>query len=273
MAANYLFRAFADLFPNRASGVQAAHVPPEPATRSEPQPPAQPREIGQGASNETFVTISGVLHLFVDEGDCIAQFLPAFEETPGDTPFGTKILPELAPHWSLIREHRVPLKEAIATAIRAKGTPLGTAPVLHEPDHNDAAVQPVAQTHEGDAQPATVRRRASREHAQRGDDYRAATVGKVLGWGEEKFPNRKPGGKPFYTSFAMQIETATGERTLQGEGLKDAIAQCGCRIGDSVSVRRLEKNKVPAFTDGGRPIMKNGQQVLWDKWLWSITLR
>ncbi|MCP3712271.1 hypothetical protein M3I54_35920 [Paraburkholderia sp. CNPSo 3274] len=116
-----------------------------------------------------------------------------------------------------------------------------------------------------------MRRRAAREHVERGDDSRAATTGKVLGWGEEKFPNRRPTGKPFYTSFAMHIETAMGERTLQGEGLKDAIAQSGCRVGDSVSVRRLEKIKVPAFTDGGRPIMKNGQQVLWDKWLWSIT--
>lgn len=266
MAASYLFRALVGLFPSGPSAAHAAQVAPVPATLSEPQSPPQPREIGQGAPNETFVTISGVPHLFVDEGDCVAQFGPAFEEKPSDTPFGTKILPELAPHWSLLREHRMPLKEAIATAIRAKGVSLTTAPTEADP-----AIPAVAETHDDDTQPTPVRRRHSREHLQRGDDYQAATVGKVLGWGEEKFPNRKPGGKPFYTSFAMHIETARGERTLQGEGLKDVIAQCGCRVGDSVSVRRLEKIKVPAFTDGGRPIMKNGQQVLWDKWLWSIT--
>ena len=267
MAASYLFRALADLLPNRPPGAQAAHVPPAPATRSEPQSPPQPREIGQGAPNETFVTISGVLHLFIDEGDCIAQFGPAFEETPSDTPFGTKILPELAPHWSLLCEHRVPLKDAIATAIRAKGVSLTSAPAQH-----DTAIPAVADVHdEGEVQPSQVRRHVLLEQMQSCDDYQTATVGKVLGWGEEKFPNRKPGGKPFYTSFAMHIETAIGERTLQGEGLKDAIAQSGCRVGDSVSVRRLEKTTVPAFTEGGRPIMKTGQQVLWDKWLWSIT--
>ncbi|WP_434667710.1 hypothetical protein P5W99_36000 [Paraburkholderia sp. A3BS-1L] len=213
-----------------------------------------------------------MLHLFVDEGDCIAQFRPAFEETPSDTPFGTKILPELVPHWSLLREHRVPLKDAIKAAIRSTGAPAANVQVQHEPAGHDASMPAVVDAHdEGEAQPMPARRRASREHAPRSDDYYAATVGKVLSWGEEKFPNRKPGGKPFYTSFAMHIETARGERTVQGEGLKDAIAERGCRVGDSVSVCRLEKVKVPAFTDGGRPIMKNGQPVLWDKWLWSIT--
>ncbi|CAB3805076.1 hypothetical protein LMG28688_06104 [Paraburkholderia caffeinitolerans] len=269
MAATYLFRAFADLFPSRSAVTQASHVPPATAAPSEAQPIAQPREIGTGAPNETFVTIGGVLHLFVDEGDCVAQFKPAFEETPCETRFGTKILPELAPYWSLLREHRAPLKEAIATAIRGN-VGLTAAP----PVQRDAAV-PVAQEFQGEdeTQHLPVRRRAAREHVQRGDDIRAATTGKVLGWGEEKFPNRKPTGRPFYTSFAMHIETAMGERTLQGEGLKDAIAQSGCRVGDSVSVRRLEKIKVPAFTDGGKPVMKNGQQVLWDKWLWSIKRR
>ncbi|MEM5316063.1 hypothetical protein [Paraburkholderia sp. JHI869] len=267
MAATYLFRAFADLFPGRSTVTQASHVASAPVAPSEPQPSAQAREIGQGAPNETFVTIGGVLHLFVDEGDSVAQFRPAFEETPCDTRFGTKILPELAPHWSLFREHRAPLKEAIATAIRGNGGPATSLPVQHD------EVIPAAQEflNEDETQHVPFRRRAAREHVQRGDDSRAATTGKVLGWGEEKFPSRKPTGKPFYTSFAMHIETAMGERTLQGEGLKDAIAQSGCRVGDSVSVRRLEKIKVPAFTDGGRPIMKNGQQVLWDKWLWSIT--
>jgi hypothetical protein len=261
---HHLLRVLADFLPGRSPCVQASTVPSAPPTRREPQSPTQPREVGRGESNETFVTISGVPHLFVDEGDCIVQFRPAFDESPRDTRFGTKILPELVPHWSLQREDRISLKEAISMAIRANGVPTATLPDPHHAGHT------VTQDAAGEGE-APARRRVSREHVQSRDDNRAATTGKVLGWGEEKFPNRKPAGKPFYTSFAMHIETAMGEHTLQGEGLKDAIAQSGCRVGDSVSVRRLDKIKVPAFTDGGRPIMKNGQQVLWDKWLWSIT--
>ncbi|MFP4854261.1 hypothetical protein [Paraburkholderia sp. BR14264] len=69
----------------------------------------------------------------------------------------------------------------------------------------------------------------------------------------------------------MHIDTTTGERTLQGEGLKDAIAECHCVVGDVVSVRRLRKTKVPAFRSDGSPVMVEGKQVMWDKWLWSIT--
>ncbi|MFX1670933.1 hypothetical protein PWR63_01265 [Paraburkholderia sp. A2WS-5] len=269
MAGIHLLRAFAEFFPSR---------PPvaAPAARPSPSRPraSEIRTVGQGAPNETFVFICGVPNLFVDEGDCIVQFSPAFEEGPRDTCFGTKILPEPEPHWSLVSEHRASLKDAIATAIRAEGKAQGlaataqarsapAAEIVHEiaghaPDHADA--------HDVATAP-----RQPRERVPRRDDRGAATVGRVLGWGEEQFPSRKPQGKPFYTSFAMHIDTLSGERTLQGEGLKDAIAQSGCRVGDVVTLRRLEKIQVPAFTDSGRPIMKNGQQVLWDKWLWSIT--
>lgn len=216
--------------------------------------------------------ICGVPHLFVDEGDCIVQFRPAFEEGPCDTRFGTKILPEMEPHWSVLREHRVPLKDAIASAIRVESTAQG----VPLPAGNEAPVAP-AEPGPDDPMSHAVGRdvpggsRATRERPPRRNDYAAATVGRVVSWGEERFPSRKPQGKPFYTSFAMHIDTLSGERTLQGEGLKDAIAQSGCRVGDIVTVRRLEKVKVPAFEENGRPIMKNGQHVLWDKWRWSIT--
>jgi hypothetical protein len=95
-------------------------------------------------------------------------------------------------------------------------------------------------------------------------------TGTVTWWGEEKFPDRKSKGSRFYTSFAMRLETMSGERTLQGEGLKDAIAESRCAAGDVVTVRRLRKVKVPAFRNDGSPKLVNGQQVMWDKWLWSI---
>ena len=66
-------------------------------------------------------------------------------------------------------------------------------------------------------------------------------TGTVTWWGEEKFPDRKSKGTRFYTSFAMRLETVSGERTLQGEGLKDAIAESGCVAGDVVTVRRCAR--------------------------------
>jgi hypothetical protein len=269
MAAIHVLRAFAEFFPS----LPTFTAPPASASPFQASS-VQPREVGQGAPNETFVTISGIPHLFVDEGDCIVQFMPAFEDRPRDTRFGVKILPELEPHWSQQREYRTSLKDAIATAIRSVATPsTHLAPV----SSNTAANVEAGQTGDdgyastGVEHDAPLEIRRSGRPSLHRDDSRSATIGRVLSWGEERFPSRKPQSKPFYMSFAMHIDTLSGERTLQGEGLKDAIAQSGCRVGDVVTVRRLEKIKVPAFTEGGLPIMKSGQQVLWDKWLWSIT--
>jgi hypothetical protein len=99
----------------------------------------------------------------------------------------------------------------------------------------------------------------------------SSVTGRIVSWGEEKFPDRKREGR-HYVSFAMHIETSSGERTLQGEGLKEAIAECRCVVGDVVSVRRTGKVKVPAIRQSdGAPIVKDGKQVMWDKWLWSIS--
>ncbi|WP_321817841.1 MULTISPECIES: hypothetical protein [unclassified Paraburkholderia] len=270
MAVPYLIRAFAELFPGAANGTIKAQQssPTAPAASFTPD---VPRRVGLGASNETIVNINGIPHLFVDEGDCVVQFQPAFEEAPRDTRFGTKILPELAPHWSVVHQHAVQLRDAIAVAIRSGGTPQQRHVAVEA-----AEAIPVGLSRHDESVTPTFERQprstdAPRASRGRGRSNLVATTGRVVGWGEEKFPNRKPSGKPFYTSFAMRIETSFGEQVLQGEGLKDAIADSRCRVGEVVSVRRLEKIKVPAFTDGGRPVMKDGQQVLWDKWLWSIT--
>ncbi|MBB2984292.1 hypothetical protein FHX57_006436 [Paraburkholderia tropica] len=284
MAAQHFFRALAELFPVAKGDVRREHqarsaaapYAPMSVQPTQPTQTAQPRCVGEGAENETFVTIEDVPNLFVDEGDCVVQFVPAFDEGARDTPFGTKILPELAPHWSLLREHTSPLKDAIAAAIRERGAPQ-MSPTPSVASHVQAP-SPVGQhnhtAHQEFEQPAAhaaQEPRAQRNAGGHRRDMLAAIHGKVVSWGEEKFPNRKPNGKPFYTSFAMRIQTAMGEQILQGEGLKDAIADSLCKLGDTVSVRRLEKIKVPAFREGGQPVMKDGQQVLWDKWRWSIT--
>jgi hypothetical protein len=222
--------------------------------------------VGQGASNETVVTIGDIPHLFVDEGDHVVQFSPAFDDHAEETEFGLKILPDLMPHWSKRATHRSPLKEAVATAIRQNGKP---APVSHPPQPKEVAGgtsdSPV-EREEGFAPEAAEQPRPRRAH----NIDSSNVVGRIASWGEERFPDRKKPGR-FYESFAMHIDTDAGERTLQGEGLKEAIAECRCVVGDVVSVRRTGKVKVPAIRTDGTPILKDGKPVLWDKWLWAIS--
>ncbi|TDA45576.1 hypothetical protein [Burkholderia pyrrocinia] len=238
------------------------------------------KAVGTGADNETLVTIAGIVHLFVDEGDCVVEFVPAFDDAPGDTMFGTKILPALAPHWAMLHQHSVALKDAIATSIRRASVP-ATGPMDISPSTADSEARS-PRSSEAAETPADVGRQTSvRESGgfrspRRGGDAEsgrsAAVEGRITGWGEETFPDRRPGKSRSYRSFALRLETRGGEQVLQGEGLKDAISECGCRIGEVVSVERLRKIKVPAFRkEDGSPIYKDGQQVMWDKWLWSIT--
>ncbi|MBB3262274.1 hypothetical protein F4827_006321 [Paraburkholderia bannensis] len=286
MAVPYFFRALAELFPHVAGGASSAQRPAHTAPAAASKPEA-PRHVGRGADNETFVTIDGVPNLFVDEGDCVVQFLPAFEEAPGETRFGTKILPALSPHWAVANQHALPLRDAIAAAIRAKSARqphyvLADAPVQSHGHGQRETVahhdRPVPSATERPRRPAGTTRTpgtagANGKNGAPGRGDLAATIGRIVCWGEEEFPNRKPYGKPFYTSFAMHVDTALGEQILQGEGLKDAIAESRCQVGDHVTVRRLRKVKVAAFHESGQPVLKNGQQVYWDKWLWSITLK
>jgi hypothetical protein len=259
-------RVLSEFFPGRsAPATHAAATTPTPA----PSAAQQPAVIGQGAPNETNVTIAGVPNLFVDEGDCIVQFQPAFDEHTEETTFGLKILPDLTPHWAQAHIHRCAIKDAIAAAIRGAGQP---ATVARQANAEQRA-QPVAERENDDhAAPAPSRApRAVRAQTNHTFDS-SVVVGCITSWGEEKFPRRKGTGPRFYTSFAMHLDTATGERVLQGEGLKDAIATGRCEVGDIVSVRRLEKIKVQAFDETtGQPKMRDGKPVLWDKWLWSIT--
>ncbi|MDQ7979980.1 hypothetical protein QYH69_22315 [Paraburkholderia sp. SARCC-3016] len=224
--------------------------------------------VGQGASNETIVTIGDIPHLFVDEGDHIVEFTPAFDDHAEETEFGLKIVPDLVPHWSQRSVHRCALKEAVAVAIRQNGKPPTAMPLPPgkgtDNDSNQASQSEVQETFEPEA-------RASNRPRRTHNADESNVIGRIVSWGEERFPDRKRPGR-HYTSFAVHIDTSAGERTLQGEGLKEAIAECGCVLGDVVSVRRTGKVKVPAIrqTDG-TPIMKDGKPLMWDKWLWSIS--
>jgi hypothetical protein len=269
-SAVWLYRVLADIFPGRPRTQEGSS---DQEFSSPSQTPSHEavgalHVVGRGGPNERQVAINGIPHLFVDEGDHVVEFTPAFEEIEEDTIFGLKIMPELEPHWSKTDVHRCSLKEAITTSIRNGGRPLQidrSAQAL--PDGPRSNGQPVEREID-EAPSAPDHQRASPRQQYQSSDV----VGRILSWGEEKFPDRKSGGARFYKSFAMHIDTETGERTLQGEGLKEAIAECRCAVGDVVSVRRLRKIKVPAIKSDGSPKIVNGKQVMWDKWLWKISV-
>jgi len=270
-AAGFFSRVLADVFP----GKPVAANPANPAAPTATQPASAssssngPREIGQGASNETHVTIAGIPNLFVDEGDCIVQFQPAFDEHTAQTPFGLKILPDLAPHWAQTAVHHASIKDAIAKAIRSVGQPV--IQVANVAASSVGGHTAPSQESDGDLPAAGNRTRTRSRATQPAHHESAAVTGRITWWGEDRFPDRKSNGAKFYTSFAIRLDTGADERTLQGEGLKEAIAECGCEVGDVVSVRRLQKIKVPAIGRDGSLKIVNGQQLMWDKWLWSIT--
>lgn len=273
---NILTRILSDMFPGQERGTPTRSnqaEPAQPATAS--ATPDGPRVVGQGGADETHISIGGVPHLFVDEGGCVVQFVPAFDELIANTPFGPKVLPELAPHWSKQKEHRCTLKDAIAASIRCAGksAPTGAGRNAAQNPAQFTAQEPAVPESDTVAFDGQQSERPPRRSVSgtRANSIAMGVAGTITGWGEERFPNRRPDAKSaFYTSFAMRLETLEGERVLQGEGLKDAISESRCKVGDLVTVRKLRKIKVPAFHKSGEPKIVNGQQLMWDKWLWSI---
>lgn len=99
--------------------------------------------------------------------------------------------------------------------------------------------------------------------------------GELMMFGECEIPDRFVPNKK-YTSFAIVLKLRGGsEKVIPGEGLKDAITESGVRIGDSVSVQRLEQIKVPLFKKKTQePILnEDGSHKFGDKWVWLIEKR
>ncbi|WP_454056664.1 hypothetical protein [Cupriavidus sp. Marseille-Q8015] len=223
--------------------------------------------VGTGADNEFHMQIDGIPNLFRDEGDRVVHFVAEFDRRIQHTAFGNKLLPEVVPRWSKVRTYGQPgvtpqgvAEEVVRNAKQQAGGGQRKAAKSDKPAQAAAESESIAS--EAQAKPRAAEAASS--------NY---TVGKLLEWGEMEFPNRKPGGKPTYTSFAVKLETSAGEKILQGEGLKDVLANARCELGERVGIRRLHKEKVPAFDQKtGRPIIdrETRQQKLWDRWVWSI---
>jgi hypothetical protein len=230
---------------------------------------SSPVEVGKGGSNERHIAIAGQPMLFRDEGGVVVQFRPAFDYELRSTAVGMKLIPALAPHWEVLQEHKGTLTEAIAAAVKSAQSQDTHAGRMSDPE-------PVRPAMVRDARPppevvdavvSTPPRSAesSNRRAER------ARYGVLKEWGEKRFPDGKRPGKT-YESFCVTLEHRGDTHVLQGEGLRDAIAESACRIGDRVEVRRVGKTKVPAVDGHGRPKLDaTGAQVLWDKWLWSIS--
>ena len=99
-----------------------------------------------------------------------------------------------------------------------------------------------------------------------------STEGVLIWSGVRKFPDSGRPGK-FYENFCVEIKTDSGTRTLQGEGLSDALAEVDAQLNTRVSVKRLGKvpvelidkrTKKPVLDENGKP--KTGY-----KWQWKIT--
>lgn len=237
-----------------------------------PSPPSAKVHVGTGADNEFQIHIGGVPHLFRDEGDRVVHFKAVFDRTIQHTSFGDKLLPEVMPRWSKVGVHDADGDTLQSVAERVVRDAKLTASVSQQ---EDSKAEVVRQHSTGVQKAGQLDDRAVHRRQTSASDASSSTytVGTLLEWGEMEFPNRKPGGKRTYTSFAVKLDTGAGLRTLQGEGLKDVLADAGCKVGERVGVKRLYKEKVPAFDQKtGQPLRDRttGEQKLWDRWVWSI---
>jgi hypothetical protein len=224
--------------------------------------------VGQGSPNERHVTIAGIPMLFRDEGDVVVQFRPEFDYDLRETAVGAKLIPSLTPHWAVCAEHHCGLTQAIATAIKAGGAaPSRSVAVSASREPEARSNLPRVERVDKPIQASTDEPPVASTQPRRND---RTNFGRIKEWGEKKFPDGKRPGK-FYESFCLTLTTRGEDRVLQGEGLRDAISDVGCQIGEFVEVKRLGKIKVPAVDKHGVPKLDDlGQPMMWDKWQWSI---
>ncbi|CAM2158513.1 conserved protein of unknown function (plasmid) [Pararobbsia alpina] len=234
--------------------------------------------VGTGAANERVVTLDGVPNLFRDEGNFVAHFVAQFATEMRETRFGTKLLPSVAPHWALSETF---VGDSLAGAVGkvmqrfSKPSQSNTATVNCSTSAADGSQAPRAEKHPHVSSGSTTPEfGAQRRGAVEGGRDRIRRVvaykGTIVEWGVRKFPDRKD-EKKTYENFALVLRTDGGEQVLQGEGLRDALAEAKSNVGDRVNVKRLHQIDVPAVDNEGRALLdSHGNQKIWKKWVWSI---
>jgi len=98
-----------------------------------------------------------------------------------------------------------------------------------------------------------------------------STEGVLIWSGVRNFPDSDRPGK-FYENFCVEIKTDSGTRTLQGEGLSDALAEVDAQLNTRVSVKRLGKVPVELIDKRTKkPVLDaNGKPKAGYKWQWKI---
>jgi len=219
------------------------------------------------------ILVGGLPHRYVCEEGVTKFFAPRFESHLVETPFGKKVLPAGVPHWAEVGMFTLELKAAVEKFVETQAAGESRAKVREvgkTESGSGARMSSVNAPTDMGSEVSAGKTKVRPSDAQNSNSQ-GITIGSVVGWGEEKFPDRKKRGRT-YTSFAMRVDSEGSEVVLQGEGLKEAITETKTEVGDRVSVRRVRKIKVPAIDQkSGEPLLdENGDQKLWDKWIWEI---
>lgn len=195
--------------------------------------------------------------------------------------FGRKVFPSDNWDWvECFRHEGTELTLATMSFIKS-------VPMHHGGWVTKEQIQPVANQQINLAQPVVNREKVAadkvilpREMPKDSSDTSSNSSGRkeygdLMAFGVREFPDREKENKK-YTAFAIILKLKGGrEKSLIGEGLKDAIAESGVEVGDFVSVQRLEKIPVQLMDkESGKPVLNaDGSAIFKDKQLWQIKKR
>ena len=179
---------------------------------------------------------------------------------------GTKLLPTGDLIWKTVRNFpNLKLLEATEEFIKS-----GLQQKI-EPKANVQKKEPVIKAPE--LAPVTEVSSPKPKSESQPTQAKKATFGTLISMGDRTFPDKNKPGKTF-ENFAITVKTNYGDKPLQGEGLREALAECSAQIGDKIKVQRLEQIMVPCINKTTQKVMTepDGSTKMVPKWLWSITV-
>lgn len=178
---------------------------------------------------------------------------------------GKKLLPTFDPEWTVIAHMEAnSMAEAVAKFIQL-GFDKKDLTIKSSTLQAKAPVKTVAS-------PQSPIRSSSNVLPQvEVEKPKESTEGVLIWSGVRNFPDSDRPGK-FYENFCVEIKTDSGTRTLQGEGLSDALAEVDAQLNTRVSVKRLGKVPVELIDKRTKkPVLDaNGKPKAGYKWQWKI---
>lgn len=177
--------------------------------------------------------------------------------------FGKKLLPIFDPEWTEITQIKATSVAEAASKFIQAGIQSSDTSLKHlAPQPKVTQVANVSNSID-DAKPLNL--------FSRQEKPKESVEGLLIWSGVRNFPDANKPGKT-YENFCIEVETNTGLRVLQGEGLQDALAEVNAKSGTRISVKRLgkvpvelinKKTKQPLVDEAGKP-------KLGYKWQWKI---